>query len=86
MCQRSVGLIHRVIEAQGIPSVTVFNTLEYAPMAPRGVHVRFPYGHPIGEANNLERQRQVILDALGLLESATEPGTVVELPYRWRRE
>ena len=55
-------------------------------MAPRGVHVRFPYGHPIGEANNLERQRQVILDALGLLESATEPGTVVELPYRWRRE
>jgi D-proline reductase (dithiol) PrdB len=53
---------------------------------PRVAHVRFPFGRPMGEPNNPDQQRVVAEDALRLLETATEPGTVVTLPYRWRRE
>ncbi len=53
---------------------------------PRVAHVRFPFGRPIGEPNNPDQHRVVIEDALRVLETATEPGTVVSLPYRWRRE
>ncbi len=53
---------------------------------PRVAHVRFPFGRPMGEPNNADQHRVVIEDALRILETATEPGTVVTLPYRWRRE
>lgn len=53
---------------------------------PRVAHVRFPFGRPMGEPGNHDQQRVIAEDALRLLETATEPGTVVTLPYRWRRE
>ena len=40
----------------------------------------------MGEPGNADQQRVIIEDALGLLESATAPGTILTLPYRWRRE
>ena len=53
---------------------------------PRVAHVRFPFGRPLGEPNNPDQHRVIIEDALRILETATEPGSIVELPYRWRRE
>ena len=53
---------------------------------PRVAHVRFPFGRPMGEPNNPDQHRVIIEDALHVLETATEPGTIVTLPYRWRRE
>jgi hypothetical protein len=53
---------------------------------PRVVNVRFPFGRPMGEPNNPNQHRVIIEDALHILASATEPGSIVELPYRWRRE
>ena len=53
---------------------------------PRVAYVRFPFGQPLGEPGNADQQRVIIEDALQLLNTATEPGNVVPLPYRWRRE
>ena len=53
---------------------------------PRVAFVRFPFGRPMGEPNNPDQQRVIAEDALKILETALEPGTIVELPYRWRRE
>lgn len=53
---------------------------------PRSVVVRFPFGQPLGEPDNREQQRVVIEDALHLLRTAAEPGTITLLPYRWGRE
>ena len=53
---------------------------------PRVANVRFPFGRPLGEPNNPDQHRVIIEDALHILETATDPGSVVELPYRWRRE
>ncbi len=36
-----------------------------------------------GEPGNVDKQRKVLLDLLGLLTRATEPGARVDLPYRW---
>ncbi len=53
---------------------------------PRVAHVRFPFGRPMGEPGNADQSRVLLEDALRILETATEPGSVVHLPYRWRRE
>lgn len=51
---------------------------------PRAVVVRWPFGHPLGEAFNRAQQLTVIHDALALLRTTTR-GTIVSLPYGWRR-
>ena len=53
---------------------------------PRVAYACFPFGQPLGEPGNVDQQRVFIEDALELLTTATEPGTIEALPYRWRRE
>jgi D-proline reductase (dithiol) PrdB len=88
VCNRSGGLVARVIEEAGIPTVLVmmYKGVAEKLRPPRVAHVRFPFGRPLGEPDNSDQQRVVIEDALGILETATKPGMVVSLPYRWRRE
>ena len=55
-----------------------------AALAPsRAVFVPWPLGHPFGKAGNLEHQRAVLYDMLALLESAEEPGVMVERDHPW---
>ncbi len=83
-----MGLIARSIEAAGIPTVVISITrdLTEAVGAPRAVFVKWPLGHPLGEADNAAQQRTLIFDALRLLVNATEPGIIHDPGYRWRRE
>lgn len=78
----------RAIEAVGIPTVVVmmFKEIEERVKPPRVVHVRFPFGRPLGEPHQVDQQRVIIEDTLEALTTASTPGTLVELPYRWRRE
>ena len=78
----------RAIEAEGIPTVIVmmFKEVEQRLQPPRSVHVRFPFGRPMGEPGNRLQHRAVAEDALDFLATAKEPRQVLELPYRWRRE
>jgi len=82
-----VGLIQRAVEASGIPtvSVSVLREITARVRPPRAVFVRWPFGHPLGEPGNRVQQLVVIRDALEALYTAS-PGTIVDLPYRWRRE
>lgn len=82
MCHRSVGLVSRVIEERGIPTVTLAMEREVA--APRVAFVPFPYNFPMGEPNERGRHREVALAALALLHEMGEPGEV-ELPFSWWR-
>jgi D-proline reductase (dithiol) PrdB len=83
-----VGLIARVIERVGIPTVSISITkdLTEAVGVPRAVFVKWPLGHPLGEPENGAQQQTLIFDALQLLVDATEPGVIREPGYRWRRE
>ena len=52
---------------------------------PRTVFVRWPFGHPLGEAFHRAQQAVVLDDALKALAAIEVPGTIVDLPYPWRR-
>ena len=56
---------------------------------PRAVFVPFRMGHHFGVPFHRALQRRIVLEALGLLETATESGTILDLPLTWaqaRRE
>ena len=88
MCNRSGGLIARAIESLGIPTVIIMMYKEMADVVkpPRTVHVKFPFGRPMGEPNNTAQQKVIAQDALKVLSTCKTPGSIIELPYRWRRE
>jgi hypothetical protein len=39
----------------------------------------------MGEPHKPDQQRTILRAVLAALERAPEPGTIYELPYRWRR-
>jgi hypothetical protein len=45
--------------------------------------VNFPLGHQAGKPFDPEGQSRIILDALHVLKTATDPGTRVQLQYKW---
>ena len=80
-----MGLAQRVLEAGGIPTVTLsmIPDLTRAVGVPRLVGISHPMGQPFGRPNDADRQRAVLRAMLELLASATGPGSVVELPFEW---
>ena len=80
-------MVARILEEEGLSTVIVMTFAEAAEAmhCPRTVYVRFPIGLTLGEPNAPAQQRVVIEDALSLLATATEPGSLVRLPYRWKR-
>lgn len=83
-----MGLIARAVEAAGIATVSlsIAKELTLAVGVPRAVFVKWPLGHPLGEAGNAAQQRTLIFEALCLLRAAQTPGQMFEPGYRWRRE
>lgn len=80
-----MGLVARVFEAAGLPTVclTVCAPVTRSVGAPRVVATDAPFGLPFGAPGQATRQRDVLRDALGALETMTTPGELVELPYPW---
>jgi D-proline reductase (dithiol) PrdB len=83
-----VGLIARVVESYGISTVALSLNREISEKveAPRALYLRFPYGAALGESGSVNQQRTILKDMFDALESIEEPGTMIDLPYRWRRE
>jgi D-proline reductase (dithiol) PrdB len=83
-----VGLIQREIERVGIPTIGLSIVRDYSEKVkpPRTIFLRWPFGHPLGEPGNTLQQRAVLIEALRALYEIDVPGTIVDLPFRWRRE
>lgn len=52
---------------------------------PRAVHVRFPMGNPVGEAEKPDQQRRILQSVLEILPQVPRGELMYPLPYRWRR-
>ena len=50
---------------------------------PRALAVEFPFGHILGPPHDRELQHRVIAQALEVLQTAAEPGTIVHSPEVW---
>ncbi|MDA8343912.1 MAG: hypothetical protein M0Z66_00365 [Thermaerobacter sp.] len=87
MCHQSVGLVQNALEAAGIATVSVSVRPEITAYVgvPRAAYLRFPTGQPLGEVGQPHQHEAITQAALQLIETAKEPGTIVELPFRWRR-
>lgn len=81
-------MIQREIERAGIPTIGVSIVREYSETVkpPRTIFLKWPFGHPFGEQLNAAQQRVVLAEALSALYKIQEPGTIIDMPYRWRRE
>ncbi|HXX53664.1 MAG TPA: hypothetical protein VEI28_03740 [Thermodesulfovibrionales bacterium] len=53
---------------------------------PRTIHLRWPFGHPLGEPFNIPQQRAVLSAAFKALYSIKWPGEIIDIPFKWRRE
>jgi len=76
-----------VVEEAGIATVCIIMRREVAENVkpPRALFVKFPFGAPLGPAGDVETQRGVIVEALSVLTSAAEPGTIVDSPRAWKK-
>lgn len=82
-----MGLIQREIEAQGISTVgiSLIRSISEQTKPPRTYFLKYPFGHALGEKFKRNQQVTIFKDCLNILETATEPGTIIDAPYRWRR-
>ena len=82
-----MGLIQRMAEEAGIATISLGNAAERMAhiKPPRALLVKFARGSMFGEPGNVKRHRRIILDALEALKTMTVPGSIKELPYRWKR-
>ncbi|PLX74081.1 MAG: hypothetical protein C0614_12195 [Desulfuromonas sp.] len=83
-----MGLIQRVIEQSGIPTIGISIVREYSEQVrpPRTVALRWPFGHPLGEPGQVRQQRAVLCELLKAAVTIDRPGTIIDLPFRWRRQ
>ena len=83
-----MGLIARALETAGISTLAMSSALDItqAVRPPRSVFLNFPLGHQTGKPHQPELQRRILRDAFHALETITDPGTIVSLPYIWDEE
>jgi hypothetical protein len=80
-----VGLVQRVLETRGIPTValSMIPELTRAVGVPRLAGISYPMGRPLGRPHDAEGQRAVLRRVLDVLATAVGPDTYVELPFTW---
>ena len=80
-----MGLVQRVLEARGIPTValSMIPDLTSAVGVPRLAGIGYPMGRPLGRPHDADGQRAVLRGTLEVLAAAQGPDTYVELPFVW---
>lgn len=75
MCNQSVGLIQRAVEAIDIStvSITLDESITKRVKPPRALSVPYRFGYPLGEPNNPELQHVIIAEAFALLVDEGTP-------------
>jgi D-proline reductase (dithiol) PrdB len=77
--------VQRKIEAAGFSTISLANIpdLTRATCAPRVAGIEFPFGQTVGDPGDSATQLAVMRATLAALESISDPGGVVHLPFEW---
>ncbi len=80
-----MGLAQRVLEASGIPTVSLsmIPVFTRATGVPRLAGIAYPMSRPMGRPGDAGGQRAVLKGLLEVLDVARAPDTYVELPFTW---
>ncbi len=78
-------MLARVLEAAGLATILITPMPIWAEKlgAPRTLAVEFPFAQVLGQPNQVEQQRRILLQALQVLENTTQPGTIVHSAENW---
>jgi D-proline reductase (dithiol) PrdB len=81
-------LIQRAVEQAGIPTISISIVREYTEKVkpPRAIFLRWPFGHPLGEPGHRDQQAAVLDKAFKALYEIDQPGQIIDIPWRWRKE
>lgn len=73
------------MEKAGFATIVLTPTHDFhrAVGIPRSAAIEYPYGRPVGQADDRSGQRKVLLAALAWLERAMTPGDICHLPFTW---
>jgi D-proline reductase (dithiol) PrdB len=84
-CHQSVGLVARVLERAGLPTVslTCARDITARIRPPRSAFLNYPVGNSTGRTGDAAGQRDVLRAALSIAALEIEPGTIVDLPFQW---
>lgn len=84
-CHQTMGLLARVIERGGIPTVSVTGAQDVTELIrpPRAAYLDYPLGYSLGRPGEAAEQRAIVREVLELAESELEPGSIVGLGRRW---
>lgn len=66
-------------------SISIVRRITEQVRPPRALFVRWPFGHPFGEPFARDQQMTIVKEALRALKSIDTPGTMIDVPYPWRR-
>ena len=83
-----MGLVCRVVEAAGIPTVCVSTGRDLTALVkpPRSLFVNHPMGNPFGRPDDRESHLAVLRAALRLAAECDEPGALVDYATDWGEE
>ena len=75
----------RTLEALGLSTILVTPMPFWVEKigVPRTLAVEFPFGHTLGQPDDVAQQTRVIRQALDVLETAESPGLIVHSPEVW---
>lgn len=78
-------VLARTLEAAGLSTILVTMMPYWAEKVgtPRTLAVEFPFGHTLGQPDNVLQQMQVIGEALEVLQTAVAPGTIAHSSAEW---
>lgn len=81
-------VLARQIEAAGIATILVTMMPYWTEKigTPRSLAVEFPFGQTLGGPGNNHQQMRVIRQALSVLATADEPGTINHSPEKWPQD
>lgn len=85
VCHQTMSMLARALEDDGIPTTLSISALDIVQSVkpPRAAFIDYPLGHTAGKPDNPADQYEVLKGALGLLETVTEPGTIVDMDRNW---
>jgi hypothetical protein len=80
-----VGLIARAEEAQGIATVSLTSCRDITEKVkpPRACFLDYPLGNNAGIPKDAANQRAILRAVLQSLPAFSQPGQIIDLPFRW---
>ena len=78
-------MLARTLETEGLSTLLITPMPFWAERigVPRTLAVEFPFGHTLGLPGNVPMQRQILMEALNVLETATAPGMILHSELQW---